>query len=448
MAVVSDLAEFISGIVYDEIPGETIDEVKLHIIDTIGAIIAGEESELGRRAAGLFHAEAPQEATILIGGKRTDALSAAQINGGVAHCSEIDNIHPGAIVCLSGMVVPAALAWAEKKSLSGKKLMTAIAAGSEVGIRVGASVRGEDLLSKGWWPSSVFGPLGVCAAVAKLEDLTEGQTRHALSICSTVCGGLINGGAEGATARHFLSGWSVRCGAASAMAAKDGFTGPEDALEIAQGPFFARNAAPDFSGLLVNLGQEYRLSEIVFKSFASAMQSQSAVCGFINICAEQSLGADQIDQVIVELPAKALIVVKGDGVPGNHTTAAAHGKYLISAAMHDGDILPGQFDERKIFDPEITAFMKRVTVRENKELEKHTGKWPARIVVTLKNGAVFEKEVCDWMDGFGRREFVERKFARIMRSAGKQDKEKAIVSEVSALDGAENVSALIQAATV
>ena len=446
MAVLDEFAKFIVKSEFSRLADEAVAEAKLSLLDTIGAILVGEGSELYGLVGNIIAPDIPQEATTFPTGNRTDALSALQINCSVAHCSEIDNIHPDSIVCIGGMVVPAALAWVEKKGGSGKDLLTAIVLGSEVGIRIGASVKGADLLPKGWWPSALFGPLGVCAAVAKLETLTEDQTRHALSICSTLCGGLINGGAEGATARHFLYGWSARCGAASVLAAKSGFTGPENALEISQGLFSARDAIPDFSTCTEDLGEKFRLYETVYKNYASAMQSQSAVCAFLRIVNEQGLKADMVEQVTVELPKKALVVVKGGGIPDNHTTAAAHGGYLVAAAITSGDILPRQFAEDRIFDPEIREFAGRVEVRENKELEKgrYDGKWPARVIIKLKSGKTFEMETIDWMDGGSRKDFVEKKFARLLSAARQAERIDIVMKAVETIDQEESVEELIK----
>jgi len=445
MPILDEIAGFVVSTEFEHIPDEVVDEAKFSILDTIGSILVGEGSKLYELVAGIVIADAPQESTVFPVSKKTDVLSAIQVNCSAAHCSEIDNIHPGAIVCLGGMVVPAALAWAEKKALSGKDLLTAVVIGSEVCIRLGASARGVDFLTKGWWPSSLFGPMGVCAAIAKLERLSEEQTKQALSICSSLCGGLISDGPEGATARHFLYGWTARCGAASVLAAKDGFTGSERALEIKHGLYLSRDVEPDFSNTIEELGNEYRLSETMYKSFASAMQAQSAISGFVSLVEENSITEDQIEQVIVELPEKALFVVKGNGIPDSHMTAAAHGGYLMAIALADGDVLPKQFEKDRIFDPEIRAFMERVTVRENKALEKHIGKWPARIVIRLKDDSVFEVEKADWMDGYERREFIEKKFERIVSVTDKAGRAGSIKEAVNKLEKTEDTAELLKA---
>ena len=445
MAIFDEFAAFIADTVYEQIPPETVEEAKLSLLDIIGSLLIGETSEPGELIYGLYVPDEPREAAVIPSGRRTDALSAIQLNSSAAHCSEIDNIHPGAIVCIGAMVVPAALAWAERNKASGRDLLSAVVIGSETGIRIGAAVNGGDLLKSGWWPSSIFGAFGACAAAARLEGLTAAETRHALSICSTLCGGFINGGAEGATARHFMSGWNARCGAASVLAAKNGFTGPDDALEIPQGAMAARGLAPDFAGAVKGLGSEYRLAETVYKSYASAMQSQSAVCAFLRLKETYSLKAEEIDSVFVELPPRAFVVVQSDGVPESHTTAAAHGKYLIAAAMSDGDILPAQFDKEKIFDPEIRSFMEKVSVRQDKKLEKYAGKWPARVFVSRKDGNGFDTEVIDWMEGIPRKTFVEDKFKRVLAAAGKADGTVEIMGLVSALEASDGAGDLIAA---
>ena len=115
----------------------------------------------------------------------------------------------------------------------------------------------------------------------------------------------------------------------------------------------------------------------------------------------------------------------------------------MAAAMYDGDILPRQFEKDRIFDPEIRGFAERVIVCENKELEQYTGKWPARIVIKLKDGTVLEKVTIDWTDGSNRKEFVEKKFLRLASSVGKAGKAASIVRAVDTLEKAEDIIGLI-----
>jgi 2-methylcitrate dehydratase PrpD len=447
--ILEELSRFAETFAYEDFTVALLEEIKLLVLDTIGAILASKSTALGEMATRLVPpSRTPEEATAIATGTKTDLLSAIQANCTAAHCSEIDCIHPRAIVCLGGMVFPAALAWAERTRKTGKELITAIAVGCEISIRLGTSAEAQELLAAGWWPSSIFGPIGACAAIGKLEGLSCTMLRNAMAINSTVCGGLINGNSEGATARHFLYGWVARSAAVSVLAAKEGFTGASDGLEIRQGLFYSRGAVPDFSETVSGLGTAFHLNEIAYKEFASAMQSQSAVHGFLNLVSQYNVTEDTIASVVLRLPEKALTVVSGEGYPETHTAAAAHGRYLLAAAMCDGDVLPKQFNEDRLGDPHIRAFAERIRVEGDSNLDQYIGDWPARVEIRLKDGRIAETEVVDWMGCDGRKDFVERKFKRIAREMLSAQKLEAIFAAVEKLENLEDISVLIRAASL
>jgi 2-methylcitrate dehydratase PrpD len=444
MSALDNIAEFAETLKFDDLSTDSLENVKLIVLDTLGAILAGENTALGETAARTVPLSGFPEATVIATGRKTDLLSAIQTNCAAAHCSEIDCIHPGAIVCLGGMVVPAALSWAEKTGCSGKAFITAVAAGSETAIRVGVSARAQDLLAAGWWPSALFGPLGVCSAIGKLEGLSRQMQKNALEINTTVSGGLINGNAEGATARHFLYGWAARGGAASVLAAKAGFTGPNDGLDIPHGLFRSRGVDPDLTGIASGLGATFHLNETAYKEYASAMQSQSAIHAFTMLLKTHAITAEMIDRVTVRLPKKAFVVVSGGDFPKNHTAAAAHGPYLIAAAMHCGDVLPRHFDREFLTSPKIRGFAARVHLEEAPELEQFAEHWPATVKIRLKDGRTPETMIVDWMGEEGRKAFVTKKFKRITAEALSNAQAERIIANVDALETLPDVSVLVQ----
>ena len=88
MTVSNDLARFVSDLRLERLSPEVLSEAKTRIIDILGAIMAGSQTTIGRMLTGL--AEDTTEgsrATILPWGKKAGALSAALVNGSVAHCA-------------------------------------------------------------------------------------------------------------------------------------------------------------------------------------------------------------------------------------------------------------------------------------------------------------------------------------------------------------------------
>jgi len=437
MTISQKLAEFVSTLKYENLPDDVKLQTKLCVLDTVGAVIAGAKNELAQLISTLKTGEVSGgvNASLLHSGEKSGLLNAVMINASIAHCAEIDDINPKSIICTGGMVVPSALSVGEYVQCSGRELLEAVAAGYEVASRVGNPVRGTQLLPKGFWPSAQFGPIGTAAAASRLLKLDGEKTAHALSSASTLCGGLINGGAEGPSCRHLLYGWSASSGVQSALAAYEGFTGPSAGFEEERGLYASRGCTVDEGKVLGGIGTDYLMKGVLPKRFASAMQIQAGIAAFLELVSEHSLSIEDIEKVTVYLPAKALIVVKSSGAVDNHTQAAADGRYLIAAAAVDGQVLPAQFEHAKIHNKDIRSFMDKVSVKEDKDLEKYGDNWPARVEINAK-GKTLVKELANWCsDDISEREKIcIDKFMAATRDAMSREKAKEIADMVLSLD--------------
>ena len=120
-----------------------------------------------------------RRATATVWGEAAPSLRAADaalVNGTSIHAFELDDyhqakLHPGAVV------IPAAIAMAEKLDASGERLVTAIAAGYEVMIRTSLALNPSAARLRGWHLTGVCGPFGAAAACASLLGLDEEQHR-------------------------------------------------------------------------------------------------------------------------------------------------------------------------------------------------------------------------------------------------------------------------------
>ena len=248
------LARRYSTLQFDQIPADVVNAAKLHILDSLGCLLAGSRLEAGRLAYELAVATsgANGTSTLLGSDRRVSFLDAVQAMSVAAHCGEMDDIHGGAGTCIGAMIVPALSAIGEKHGGPGEKFLEAAVVGYETIIRIGLAIDAPKLFAHGWWPSTICGAFGVVAAGAKFLDLSWEQTVNALGIASLHSGGMITGGNEGATARHLVFGHAARNGVLALLAAEQGFTGPKRALEDPRGFCLTLCSAPDW-GLLAKL---------------------------------------------------------------------------------------------------------------------------------------------------------------------------------------------------
>src|SRR5581483_6111159 len=217
------LAGHYASLRINNIPEAVVRAAKLHILDTLGCLLAGSRLDPGKRAYDLAAAARGNDATLVGSGARASYLDAAQAMAVAAHCGEMDDIHGGAGTCIGALTVPALLALAQKNGGSGTGFLEAVIAGYETTARVGLAVDAPALFARGWWPSTVCGGFGVAVAAAKFLQWPPDRT---------------------ATARHLIFGSAARNGLLALNAAEAGFTGPRKAFEDPRGFCLTLSALP------------------------------------------------------------------------------------------------------------------------------------------------------------------------------------------------------------
>ncbi len=151
-------------------PAEVTAAAKLHILDSLGCLLAGTRLEPGRLAYDMASATsgAIHIGSSLFGtAERVSYLDAVQAMSVATHCGEMDDIHGGSGACIGAMIIPALLAMAEKYGGSGRKFLESAIVGYETVIRIGLCIDAPKLFARGWWPSTICGAFGVAAAGAK-----------------------------------------------------------------------------------------------------------------------------------------------------------------------------------------------------------------------------------------------------------------------------------------
>src|SRR5215469_15150440 len=177
----SELAERVCRVRFSDFPAATIHKTKLHLLDTIGAGLAGSASQETQRVWRGLGLEADTGSSAVWGmPHRVNARSASFINGVSAHALELDDSggcdHSGAVV------VPAALAILPqlKETVSGQHLLTAILMGYEVGRRVLEAVGGYETHNGGGWHSTgTCGVFGAATATGLLLGLNGPELEQA-----------------------------------------------------------------------------------------------------------------------------------------------------------------------------------------------------------------------------------------------------------------------------
>src|SRR5918995_1636091 len=111
-ATTRELASFLSGLRFEDLPDEVVERTKELFLDWAASALAGKNARpvriLKRSTETMGPAEGPSE--ILVSRRRTSPLFAALVNGAASHVVEQDDLHNASVFHPATVVFPAALA--------------------------------------------------------------------------------------------------------------------------------------------------------------------------------------------------------------------------------------------------------------------------------------------------------------------------------------------------
>lgn len=388
------LARFICRTTYEDLPDVIAQKAVRHILDSIGAGVAGAiapETQLllrTLRAAG----EGAGKATLWGAGETASPLNAALVNGTASHAFELDDTggcdHSGAVV------LPAAVAAAEMvgRPISGKEFITAVVLGYDAARRaLEACGAYEAHNGAGFHSTGTCGPFGAAAAAAKILDLNEHQTQMALGLATSFASGLWSCVHDGAQNKRLHAGHAAWGGLMSALLAQQGFTGPTMAFEEVWGGFnksFAP-ASSDPDAWLRDLGKNWKLARVSIKPHASCRSTHSSIDAVDNLMAANGFGAGDIEEILIVInPFVYGMCGKFAVDPMNAAQLSI--PYSVAADLVFGSASLGSFAKSRRRDPRVADMMKRIRFEVDKT-QKDDDEPIVR--VALKDGRRFEERV-------------------------------------------------------
>jgi 2-methylcitrate dehydratase PrpD len=233
-----EIAEYISGVKFEDLPAAAVANAKVAILDTLGVMLAGTRLRAGRQIVE-YASECGSAPVATVAGTslRTSTELAALANGVLAHVQDYDDRWHASVQTL-----PAALAAGEAADVDGREFILAYVIGRELRVRLDAQFRagrrGDGDRStapgwRGWHETGVFGVLGATAAAGHVLGLTAKQMATAIGIGSSLASGLIAN--FGTSAKSLDAGNAARNGVLAASLAARGFTAEPTILTARRG---------------------------------------------------------------------------------------------------------------------------------------------------------------------------------------------------------------------
>jgi len=384
MGLSKKLADYIISTSYEDLPVEVVEFTKLCILDYFGSAIAGADKPPVQIIHNLIQEMGGEEQATLFTGGRSSVLHASLVNGAASHIMELDDIHKGSVIHAATVVVPAALAVAEWKNLSGKDLITAVAIGYEVCFRIGEAVTPSHYYY--WHNTATCGTFGAAAATAKLLNLNVEQTIHTLGSAGTQAAGLWQFIEDGAMSKQLHPGKAAMNGVISALLAEKGFTGATQILEGNRGFFRAMSEEFDESKIISGLGEVFKITENSFKIHASCRHTHPAMDLMIDLAQEKSFRVEEVEEIKVGAYQAAINITNND-YPKTQYASKFSLQFCTALALLKGKGGLDQFTDETLWDEDIRALMKKVCVELDHEIEEaYPEKWGSKVEITLRGG--------------------------------------------------------------
>jgi 2-methylcitrate dehydratase PrpD len=256
------LAGHAATLAYDAIPANVIRLTKQYILDTLGVALGASslapEAKIISEYVRDFGGKA--ESSILGFGGKAPAAWAAFVNGSLGHMLDYDDVGDH---CHYGIAtVPVALAIAEKRgNVSGRDLLTAIVAGTDVHARLAQSIDIPDwTMSEGWFATQLLGGLSGAATAGRLMGLGVAEIENAFGIAYTQMSGSRQMAVNVAThLRSMQAGFSGQAAIVSAELTERGIVGSKEIIEGRYGLFknYVRTATPRWDVIFGDLALDF-----------------------------------------------------------------------------------------------------------------------------------------------------------------------------------------------
>ena len=372
-AVTRAVAEAAARLAYDDLPPDLIDLIKQIVLDTLGValgasglapearIIADYVAELGGRP----------ESTVLGFGFKAPAPWAVFVNGSLGHMLDYDDVGAGGHVGI--VTVPLALALAEKHTpLSGRDLIAAIAAGTDLHTRLDLAVRIPDwTMAEGWFPTQLFGVMSGAVTAAKLRQFDADHIEQALGIAFTQASGSRQMAVGTSThLRSMQAGFAGQGAVLAADLAARGIVGSKEVLEGRYGLYrtYVRNQ-PDWTAF-DGLGQRFPLlGQHGFKVWPACGYTRPTNAALLEMRREHGLRADDVESITVIGGTGATRLLSEPIDQKRRPQLSIDAKYSIpfttAVMMVKGNVTLRDYTDDALRDPAVLAMADRVGYRSD-----------------------------------------------------------------------------------
>lgn len=388
--ITRELAKFALETTYEDLPPRIIRETKLILMDHIGCALGALTTDKGKMNAAIGRRfGGPREASIIGTSDIISCNSAALANGELMITLDYHDIiaggHDGVYV------IPTILAMAEMNDVSGEDLITAVAVGLEISARIARGVGRHNISvediqrqrqGKMGLTGNAYSNFGAAAGAARLMEMDEDTTLHAMGIAGHLCMALTYGrwGADGHNymAKYGVPGWQSTGAVTAVLLAEMGYTGDTTVLDNPQRGFTFYTGYPNWypESVIENLGKEWCFDfRLHYKPYPCCGVFHTGLDCVYDIIEPNDLKVDEIESIKVYNRFAMKGPVGSDGkplpkAPSSISSAQFNMPYNIAVAAHRIPKGVEWLDPDTMNNPDILEFMRKIEIVNHPDYEK------------------------------------------------------------------------------
>jgi 2-methylcitrate dehydratase PrpD len=426
---------------------EVVELAKRTLVDTVGVAIAARHEPPVRILGETLGALPPGPATVWATGEKTNAATAALLNGTAGHALDFDDVtditygHPSVVLW------PAVFAAAENEGSDGRSVLEAFVVGFVVQVAMASAMDVRRHYAAGWHSTATIGIIGATAAVSRLMGLNEERTRCAIGLAASMAGGSRQN--FGTMTKPLHPGLAARDAIVAARLAVNGFTADTDQLDAHLGYLSMFSPGADVDAALARLhGTDAFLEAgINVKKYPCCYNTHRTADATLDVRAAEGIDPATVESVHVVLEPGGF-----DPLIHHRPQTGLQGKfsieYVITTALLDGRVTLASFTDEAVRRTEAQALIEKVTWATAEVPPVGEAAWDqAFSVVTVRSTdgreATFRTDVPqgDRRSPLSQKD-LQTKFADCCSFSGSGWDAVALLAELWSIDGVDRLTSL------
>ena len=373
---------------------QALERAQLHLLDWLGCAAYGGRSEVAGKLRDYLARWREPGSSWCFAGADCAWQDALLYNAALGNIAEMDDLHRSSTLHPGPVIVPAALALAERLQATPQALLESIVIGYEVTIRIGRAM-GRDHYAL-YHNTSTCGSFGAAAAAAHLLGLDDEQLVWALGNAGTRTGGFWQMRHESTDSKQLHCAEAARTGVQAALLAAESVRGPASLLEGTQGLFAATSPEARPQAVIADAAGDWLIFQCSFKPWPACRHTHPAIDATLEL---GKVDTESLESVQLRTYRDALVFCDRP-TPATPAQARFSLQHCAAVVLLYGRPALEHFEGDYLVNRRLAALRERILVTLDDDLQRrYPAHFGAAVTVQFSDGSRRSSAVQDaWGD--------------------------------------------------